>query len=279
MRSKIVILLIILFAVPSILFSIQSREFFPFVQIPFDLKSGYIVFSVPKEPSGYVSLLFDTGCQTTTLREDVLSDVDQIKGITLILGERTLEINDYHVTSKSLRHDIDGVIGNDLLHRYMVEIDFKRRVLSLFDSGQHVNYPECETVGIEVNALVSSVPLTITFPEGLQIKGEFMIDTGAPINVLINSPAAEINGLYPILETKKERQFKTLADTQSAVSVLARTVRIGRFESHNLEIFIATSKKGLFAGSKYAGIVGNQFLQNFRIMFDYKRKSLYIKKS
>ena len=30
--------------------------------------------------------------------------------------------------------------------------------------------------------------------------------------------------------------------------------------------------------SKYAGIVGNKFFQNFNVIFDYKRKRLHIEK-
>jgi len=53
---------------------------------------------------------------------------------------------------------------------------------------------------------------------------------------------------------------------------------IGKFGCSDLEIYISTSKRGLLAGSKYAGIVGNKFFQNFNVLFDYKRKRLHIEK-
>ena len=118
----------------------------------------------------------------------------------------------------------------------------------------------------------------IAFPRGEQVEGEFTIDTGAPINLLINSPAAEENGLYTILEKKREREFKTLADVQTVSTAMAESVKIGKFECEVMEIYISTSKKGLFAGTKYAGIVGNKFFQNFYVIFDYKRKRLHIEK-
>jgi hypothetical protein len=151
-------------------------------------------------------------------------------------------------------------------------------MLSLFDREEFVINPEGDDVGIEVNSLVSSVPLALTFPGGHQVKGDFIIDTGAPINVLINSPFAEKNRLYKILEMRKEREFKTQADVQAAAAALAESIGIGNFECADMEIYISISRKGLFAGSKYAGIVGNKFFQNFNVIFDYKRKRLHIEK-
>jgi hypothetical protein len=269
--------------IPPSFASIQDRDKSPFAEFPIELKSGYIIFSVPKEPSGSLSFLFDTGCQTTTLSNDVLEKANRKKAIIPHLGTRTLIIDDYHISPiktlfKSHGHQIDGVIGNDILHRYTIKIDFNKRVLSLFDSEEFVTYPEGDDVGIEVNSLVSSVPLTITFPGGKKIDGEFMIDLGAPINVLINSPVAEINGLFTTLEMRKEREFRTQADVQTAVAALAESVRIGKFECADMDIYISTSEKGLFAVTKYAGIVGNKFFQNFNVIFDYKRKRLHIEK-
>jgi hypothetical protein len=192
-------------------------------------------------------------------------------------------IDNFHIRpqtgiSKKTRQQIDGVIGNDLLHRYTVKIDYADRRLSLFDKEDFIALPESDDVAIEVNALVSSVPLTLTFPGGQQVEGEFMIDTGAPINVLINSPFVEKHGLSSLVDKKKERKFRTLADTQTATAVLAKTVRIANFQCEGMELFVSTSDKGLFAVTKYAGIVGNKFFQNFNVIFDYKRKRLNLEK-
>jgi hypothetical protein len=277
-RSSLFFAIIIL----SIFILVRAKDMAPFVQIPFDLKSGYLVFSVPVEPSGSLSLLFDTGCQTTTISKDVLEHIGE-QSITLLLGTRKLKIDNFHIRpstglSNTISHKIDGVIGNDILHRFTVKIDFNNRILALFDSEAIVAFAGGDDIGIGVNALVSSVPLTITFPGGKQVEGEFMIDTGAPINAVINSPAAEKYGLQTVLGRSKKREFLTKADVQTAAHALAESVRIGKFECANVEIYISTSKKGLFAGTKYAGIVGNKFLQNFNVIFDYKRKRLHIER-
>ena len=264
-------------------FPFQTEVISPFAQIPFELISGYIVFSVPSESSGSLSLLLDTGCQTTTLGEDVLEKANREQTIILLLGTRKLKIENFHIRprtapSKALGQKIDGVIGNDILHRYTVRIDYKNRLLSLFDSEELIIYPNGDDVRIEVNSLVSSVSLAITFPGGQHVEGDFMIDTGAPINVLVNSPFAEKHGLNSFLELKTEKEFKTQAAVQTAAPFLAKSLRIGQFECDDMEIYISTSKKGLFAVTKYAGIVGNKFFQNFNVIFDYKRKRLHLEK-
>jgi hypothetical protein len=281
-KTKIADLFAIGITMFSFFSSAHARENNPFAQIPFELKSGYLVFSVPVEPYGSFSFLFDTGCQMTNISKDVLEHIGE-QSITLLLGTRKLKIDNYQVNqrmrlSKATGQKIDGVIGNDILHQFTVKIDFSNKILSLFDSETIVTFSGGDDMGIGVNALVSSVPLTITFSGGIQVEGEFMIDTAAPINVIINSPAAENSGLHAILEKSKKKEFKTQSDVQTAAPALAESIRIGKFECTDMEIFISTSKKGLFAGIKYAGIVGNKFFQNFNVIFDYKRKRLHIEK-
>jgi predicted aspartyl protease len=264
-------------------FRVRAKESSAFIKIPFELKSGYIVFSVPTESSGLLTLLFDTGCQTLTLRKDPRVNPDRKQSIAIVFGQRKLIIDNYHINqssrlSKRLNQKIDGVIGNDILHRYTVQIDYKEKKISLYDREGFVNYPHGDDVRIEVNSLVSSIQLTITLPGGKQIEGEFMIDTGAPINLLINSPVAEKYGLYMSMKMDKKKEFRTLGDVQAAAAVMSKSVRIGDYKCDNVEIHISTSKKGLFATTRYAGIVGNAFLKNFNVIFDYHRKRLHLEK-
>jgi hypothetical protein len=192
-KGKFHVLLVIGIIVFSVSLSLRAGDVLPFVQLPFDLASGYLVFSVPIEPSGSLSLLFDTGCQTATIGKDVLDIKNREQAVTLILGTQKLKIDSYRINpktafSKATGQRIDGVIGNDILHRFTVKIDFKNKLLSLFENEEFI------------------------------------------------------------------------------------------LECDDMEIYISTSKKGLLAGSKYAGIVRNKFFQNFNVIFDYRRKSLHIEK-
>ena len=155
--KNIIPVFLLLFIIPSVTIFVQARDNSPFVQIPFELKSSYVAFSLPIEPSGTLSLLFDTGCQTTTIVKDVLRDTSRRQAITLLLGSHKLKIENYHISprtvlSKAHGQTIDGVIGNDLLHRYTVRIDHKNRLLSLFDSEELITYPTGDSVEIEVNS-------------------------------------------------------------------------------------------------------------------------------
>jgi hypothetical protein len=180
--------------------------------------------------------------------------------------------------SKTTGQKIDGVIGEDILHRYTVKIDFENRILTLFDNKQFVRFPNGEDIPLEVNSLVSSIPLTLSFSRGKQVGREFVIDKGAPVNVIIHTPFAEKYGLHTALKRNEDKEFNTLADVQAGFAVHAESIRIGRFACNDMEIFISTSKNGLFSGSTYAGIVGNKFFQHFNVIFDYERKRLTLEK-
>lgn len=282
---KNIITVLYLLGITSHLFSFpaQARDISPVAQIPLRLESCYLMLTMAVESAGPFSFVFDTGCQTTNIGQEAFEKINRKRAITLLLGTQRLKIDNYRINdlsaiSKKTGHKIDGVIGNDILHRYTVKVDFNNNVFSLFDSKELITNPDGEDIRIGVNSLVSSLPLTITFPGGQQIEGEFVIDTGAPVTVVINSPLAERNGLYANLDESKELKFNLKADTQTAAEVLVESVRIGKFECAGMHIFISTSSRGLFDVSKYAGIVGTGFLRKFNVIFDYKRKRLNIER-
>jgi hypothetical protein len=49
-------------------------------------------------------------------------------------------------------------------------------------------------------------------------------------------------------------------------------------ECHHVPIYISTSDRGLFAVTRYSGIVGTGLLRKFNVIFDYKRNRLNLEK-
>jgi hypothetical protein len=251
------------------------------VGIPFELKSGYVIFTVLLGSFGPLDFLLDTGCQTTVIHEETLGTRDKGQALVMLLGTHEFKIDNYHIRPlsalpKAIGQEIDGVIGNDLFHGFTVKLDFEQKLLFIYDSEDFIANPRGEEIELNVNTLVSSLVLSLSFPDGKELEGEFVIDTGAPISVLLNSPIAEQHGIN--VDPEKNREFKTQADVQTAVEITSDIIRIGAIECVNVPIFISTSNKGLFAVKRYAGLVGTGLLQNFNVIFDYTRNRVNLEK-
>jgi hypothetical protein len=253
----------------------------PPAEIPFELKSNYIIFQVPSERFGTLRLLLDTGCQTTVINTEIIGEKDQNLPLTLLLGEQKLLIKKYHLRPRStppkaIGPEIDGVIGNDIFHNFIVKLDFSQKRLLIFDKDTIISNPQGEDIPLTVNPLVSSMRLKLVFPDAKELEGEFVIDTGAPITVILNSPVAKQHGIQA--DASKNREFKTQAAVQTAVEVKTRTIQVGQTQLQDLPVYISTSDKGLFAVTKYAGMVGTGLLRNFNVIFDYSGNRLSLEK-
>jgi hypothetical protein len=258
-----------------------TQKALPITETPFELISGYIIFPIIMETSDSMNFLFDTGCQTTVFSEEVHKKSGNAPTIVLTVGSLEIEIDTFHFRSlanisKRLGKTIGGVIGNDILHNFTVTLDFRRSLIGLHDSGGLVANPEGEDIKIGVNPLISSLPLEITFPTGQLIVGNFVIDTGAPISVLLNSPIAKEHGLNVDPNTNKE--FKTQEAVQTAAEIQADVLQVGGFKLSDVSMFVSTTDKGLFAVTAYAGIVGTGLLRNFNVIFDYERERINLER-
>jgi len=261
--------------------SLRGDEATPLLEIPFELKNNYVVFSVPVRSFGTLDLLLDTGCQTTVIHEETLGSRDKEQALVMLLGTHEHKIEKYHVRPlsahpKAIGRMIDGVIGNDLFHNFTVKLDFEQNILSIFDNEEFIANSKGEEIKLNVNPLVSSLILNLTLPDGKQLEGEFMIDTGAPIAMVLSSPAA--NELGITVDQEKNKTFKTQADVQTAVEIMSESIRIGELECKSVPVYVSTSNTGLFAITKYAGIVGTGLMKYFSVIFDYKRNRLNLKK-
>lgn len=277
-KARVPSILILLFLIRT---SMCAAYASPLAEIPFELRSNYIVFQVSFEKFGRLRLLLDTGCQTTVLNAEIMDTGNRNAPLTMFLGERELIIGTYHLRSlqrhaQALGVEIDGIIGNDLFHNFTVRIDFNRSRLFIYDQKEIVTNPKGEDSHLEINPLVSSIELTMTLPLGKKITGEFVIDTGAPITIVLNSPLAQKYGILP--DASKSREFKTQAADQTAVEVMTESIGIGEIQLKNVPIYVSTTSEGLFAVTRYAGLVGTGMLKNFNVIFDYKRSRLNLEK-
>src|SRR5215510_8519300 len=130
------------------------------VKLPFEHYSGLIFLSVRVNGSEPMSFVFDTGASITIINDRSadrlglkLRDQRRIagrdggegainlafaKGVAIDLGDARFTPNQVGVTSlalaeKFLGHTMDGILGVDFIRRYVVEIDYAGKALTLYE--------------------------------------------------------------------------------------------------------------------------------------------------
>lgn len=165
---------------------------------------------------------------------------------------------------------IDGYIGLGLISKFLTTLDYGAQTFSL------VKRTEDE---IEAMKNLPSLPLRLTSSgylsgevqvEGVSVALNFIVDTGASISV-ISDELANTDVINKHLSTEKMRVVGAAGVTEDVRSFLLPRLSFGihsreKIKAIALDLDIINETSGF----EQAGILGGNFLKNYRVTFDFK---------
>jgi hypothetical protein len=204
----------------------------------------------------------------------------RLSGITFSL--HGIEIKNLNVMAIALDsieatagRSMDVIIGAELFHRYVVEVDYETRFITLYDPKQFVYTGKGESLPLKFSSNHPYVTGRIVI-QGLEpIEGDFVIDAGSGFGITLNPKFAQ--------------ERKLLEHVPNTIQTKARGVggefplAIGRIESLELGRFkldkptTAFPRTGGFISREgSAGNIGGLILRRFKVIFDYTRKRMIL---
>lgn len=163
-----------------------------------------------------------------------------------------------------------GVIGYDVISRFVVTIDYDDSVLVLHDPATYRYEGIEKPLPMVMNGTVPALEGAL---EGTE-KGLFRLDVGSSSTVDLHTPFAREKGLV-------HRMGRTIAVDGvgfggSFQTILGRLrgMSLGPYEWDDPIVSVSTSTEGAFASEDFAGNIGNRVLERFRVTFDYERRTV-----
>jgi cytochrome c-type biogenesis protein CcmH/NrfG/predicted aspartyl protease len=172
-------------------------------------------------------------------------------------------------------HNIDGYIGLGLISKFLATIDYGNSTFSL-------TRRESDTAEFQRNELFS-LPLRLTssgFLSGeVQLDGidsplNFIVDTGASVSV-ISSRVARDDVVSTYINDGKMRVIGSAGIRENVPTFLLPRVTFGN-HSQNSVMAVALDLDVIneASGFEQAGILGGNFLKNYRLTFDFKNSKV-----
>ena len=235
--------------------------------------------------------LLDTGATWTILDVDKAKELN-IKtdnGTTLDLGQtntvRTtfakdarLDISGVEVAVEKLavmpvklKHapQIVGLIGSELIKKFVVEFDYAAKTINLFDPKSYQYAGRGERLPIELIEEIPHITVKISKGDVNSLDAKLLLDTGAAQTVMLYAPFVEKNKLLETIEeTSRLNAAGGLGGGSAVRRVRARTVKIGNVAFDNPIIYFS---QGRGAADRRDGIIGNGLLNRFKMIIDYSR--------
>lgn len=183
-------------------------------------------------------------------------------------------INDYEVLSSAYGIRIDGIMGYSFLRRFIVAIDYDEQVIKVYVPGTY-KYPRG---GYLLKPQFSTLPMQVAgVRDHSNVSGKFYLDTGAGLCLLLNDDFAEDSTIFK----KKRHMYLTQAEglggkTDMQLSVV-RELRIGPYRFRNVPTYIFSDDYNVTNYPVLGGLIGNDILRRFNVVFNYPMQEIYIK--
>ena len=280
------------------------------VDIPFDFENNFIVVNIVFQNLLPLKFIFDTGAEHTILCKKDFADLANVRynKVFKILGADMktelraylargihLRVEDSYVTAPKqdilvLEDDyfkldeasgvrISGILGADMFNRYIVKIDYGRKVISLFNTNNFIapkkGY-ECFDIKVKNGKPYFYPSISVLPKDSADLK--ILIDTGASLTFLLFANSHPSLYLPPncILGTIGRGLGGTIDGFTGRVHHLKLSPTI-RFQNLITSFQDVSTILDSASVASRNGIFGSQLLSRFTIYIDYPREKIYMK--
>jgi hypothetical protein len=267
--------------------------------VPFDFDDNSVFIEVRVNGSRPLKFIFDTGAGATILNARTAKELglkasdtlkgtavggkisgDVFKGVTLSAPGVT--VSNQMVGAVSFdsvpceMRSIDGIIGYDFIKEFVVEIDYSRRVIKLYDP-KTFNYTGAgELIPLKL-ARTPFVNAKLLMEGHAPVEGSFEVDTGSDSAVTLTSPFVKKNQLVSAvgrtIETPSDEELG--GESKSYVGRV-KGFQIGKYVLENPVVLLSEDTEGSMADAGNAGPIGNQVFSRFKVTLDYSRSRMYL---
>lgn len=165
-----------------------------------------------------------------------------------------------------------GIVGFDVLNRFVNELDFDGGILHLRDPATFRH----EGRGTKVPMRLAGHIPVVTFRLDGRWEGECRLDVGSSGNLDLHGPFWRKHGLDRVAGRGIEVVGGGFGGTFTNRLVRMTRLEIGPFAIERPLVTLSGAREGALASEDYAGNAGNMLMQRFRMTLDYERREVWL---
>jgi predicted aspartyl protease len=183
---------------------------------------------------------------------------------------------DFRALNAAGRMKLEGILGADFIDRFVLGLDYRDSVISVFDRAGFAYRGSGTVVPFTMSRGFIFVNGDLELLDGARIPGRFVVDVGASGALALAKPFVDENRL-------RERAGRTIRrETGRGVGGVviadvgrARSFSIGGTTIEHPIITLNGDSAGVFSNSSLGdGNIGGDILRRFTVLLDYARKHL-----
>jgi PDZ domain-containing protein/aspartyl protease len=174
--------------------------------------------------------------------------------------------------------ELDGILGYDFIHQFVVEIDYVGHTLTLHDTTGWSYRGKGQSFPITFNA-AAHPQLRAKVVDGGRppVEGTFVVDLGSGAAVILDRPFVEEQHFLG-----SDRPTVPWLEGQGIGGKIEGRVgrigalELGRFRIKNPVVVFSQAESGPFASLEAQGNIGAAILEKFRVFLDYPRNRIVL---
>jgi len=280
------------------------------VQIPIEIHNNLIVIPVVLNDALPLKFILDTGVRTSILTQKTFSDILDLEytrkyvisgpggqnlvdayitnnvslelpGVTgkghamLVLGQDYLELRNY------LGTDVHGILGYELFSRFIIEIDYEKKLLTLMLPEKFRRHRHYQSLPITIEDTKPYIVVPVVFQNGNRLNAKLLIDSGASHGLMLEPTSDSIIQV-------PQNAVSTLLGRGLGGEIVGKVGRIKSVKIGNYEMdkVIAnfpdpnSYSDSIKIGNVFRnGALGGELLSRFVVIFNFPQERIYLKKN
>ncbi|MBT1704216.1 aspartyl protease family protein [Chryseosolibacter indicus] len=280
------------------------------VQIPIEINNNLVVVPIVLNGALPLKFILDTGVRTAILTQKTFSDILNLSysrkysiagpgGIKVvdayITNNVSLELpgvlgrghallvldQDYLELRNYLGTDVHGILGYELFSRFIVKIDYEKKILTLMLPERFKPNKKYQALPIRIEDTKPYLTTPVILADGTQLTAKLLVDSGASHGLMLD-PASDSRISVP------ENTVSSVIGRGLGGEITGRVGRIDRLILGNLQLHGPITNfpdpnsyfDSLKVGSAQRnGAIGGEVLSRFTVVFNFPKEQIYLKKN
>ncbi|MEQ1606246.1 MAG: aspartyl protease family protein [Pyrinomonadaceae bacterium] len=171
--------------------------------------------------------------------------------------------------------DVDGYIGLALISKFLTTIDYGDKTFALTRrNSDEKEFREAVGLSLPLRLTSSGFLSGEVLLQGVESPLNFIVDTGASVSV-ISAGVAKEDGLLPFAGIEKLRVIGSAGVTNDVQTFKLPKVTFGNHSETDITaVALDLDIINEASGFEQSGILGGNFLKNYRMTFDFKNSKV-----
>ena len=271
------------------------------VTVPIEVVYGGLIFVKVLINDQPMSFVFDTGAEFTLLNSSRVSKlglqavgtfatgagggdvvVSFVPGVTTKLGGAT--VSDQIIGAvlldaleAPLQRPLDGILGYDFISRFVIEIDYAKQQMRLFDRAKYQHTGAGKPMPITLEDSTPYFEAKVEVPGKGKLPGHFVLDTGCLCDVQLFTPFVDQHALLTAFPEAKQAGYSAGAGgTTNQMTTTIPSLELGGWMIKDPKTELSRDKHGATADPETAGLIGSLVFKRFVLVLDYKGKQVFL---